>query len=403
MLDINVTQGSYWNGSQIPYWVYMILTILPFTGLLGLDHLVLRSPITAILKTLSIIPLFGFWYFYDIAQSTGERELVEKYGIGVPLYGPTGIGAGIFNSPKIKEAPPESPRPWRYMLYAITTYISVFFPINKLILGDYKGAIAHFIMLVIFPLTFLAIIWGFYDIFRIIFDTRGIFDMGPARFFPASWLLAPYFDRSVLGPQPISPTSGILNTIERVGKLAVDATLGTGEVLVEGTHQVIKGTAGAVTDTINKTAGDVREVVDTTTGVANNIVTSTGDSIEAITDSIGKGSKPVGNIVGLLEKIPEITNKMESTLAKNIVQEAKMDTVMSNVDTSQVLNHSGGGLQSPSISTVALLFSVGILAFSGYVFYTMRNSLRASREKSDDPPGNSTTVRESSKTSNSRG
>jgi hypothetical protein len=73
----------------------MIFAILPVTGLIGGDHLLLRSPMTALLKLISIVPLFGFWYFYDIAQALGEREYVEKYGIAVPFYGPTGIGAGI--------------------------------------------------------------------------------------------------------------------------------------------------------------------------------------------------------------------------------------------------------------------------------------------------------------------
>ena len=96
MLDIQVTQGSYWKGAQIPYYMFIILTI--FGGLFGLDHLALRSPLTAILKVLSIIPLLGFWYFYDIAQAIGEREYVEKYGIAVPFYGPIGIGAGILSA-----------------------------------------------------------------------------------------------------------------------------------------------------------------------------------------------------------------------------------------------------------------------------------------------------------------
>ena len=63
MLDVKVTQGSYWKGAQIPYYIYILMTI--FGGLFGLDHLALRSPLTAILKFLSIIPLLGFWYFYE--------------------------------------------------------------------------------------------------------------------------------------------------------------------------------------------------------------------------------------------------------------------------------------------------------------------------------------------------
>ena len=95
-IDVGVTQGKYWDGAQIPYWLYLLFVIFPLTGLLGLDHLLLRSPQTFLLKVITMVPLFGFWYFYDIAQAVGERDLVEKYGIGVPYYGPIGLGAGMF-------------------------------------------------------------------------------------------------------------------------------------------------------------------------------------------------------------------------------------------------------------------------------------------------------------------
>ena len=90
--DVGITQGSYWGGAQIPYWLIQILTV--GFGAIGLDHLLLRSPRTAILKVLSIIPLFGFWYFFDIAQVFGEEESVRKYGFAIPFAGPQGIGGG---------------------------------------------------------------------------------------------------------------------------------------------------------------------------------------------------------------------------------------------------------------------------------------------------------------------
>ena len=78
-LNVEITQSTYWKGGQIPYWLYMVFVILPFTGVLGVDHLLLRSPITAVLKFLSMVPLFGFWYFYDLFQLFGDEEFVKKY------------------------------------------------------------------------------------------------------------------------------------------------------------------------------------------------------------------------------------------------------------------------------------------------------------------------------------
>jgi len=372
----------------------MVLTIVPFTAFLGIDHLVLRSPITALLKVLSIVPLFGFWYFYDIAQATGERELIEKYGIAVPFYGPLGIGAGIFSGSGVKEAPSDSPRPWRYMLYALTTYFSVFFPLNKLVLGDYFGAFAQLLMYVLFPLTFLALIWSFYDIYRVIFDTKGLFDNGASRFFPASWLLDPNFDRSVLGPKPRIADTSILSAVTR---LAVDATLGIAQEVVTDTKGVIKTTA------------------DTASGV----VETAGQASEAVAETVGQGAKAAEGIVTLIEKLPEIGEKVASNLADPnvLAQQASKGVAASPIGVaasqvsavtspvtqltsspagqamSKLAAQAGGALGGPSISTAALLFSVGILAFSGYVFYTMRNTLRNDREKSDEPPRDSGATR----------
>ena len=399
MLDIKVTQGSYWSGSQIPYWLYMVFTIFPITGLLGIDHLLLRSPITALLKVLSIVPLFGFWYFYDIAQASGERELLEKYGLAIPFYGPLGIGAGIFNGSETTPAPPDSPRPWRYMLYAITTYISIFFPLNKIVLGDYVGAGAHLLMYILFPLTFLAIIWSFYDIYRVTLDTEGIFDKGPSRFFPATWFLNSNFDRSVLGPKPQEPSSGVFSTLGRVVNLATDATLGTGEIAVKGVQGIVQ-----------TTFDDAEDVVDTGAAVANNVVKTAGNVAEGVAKSVEKGAEATEKVVGLLDKLPGIADKIATDLPNKIAQQAQGKVLGSPVgqaisgttdivksapiaSISKVVAQTGGAFGEPSISTAALLFSVGILAFSGYVFYTLRNTLRNDREKSDEPPRDSGATR----------
>jgi hypothetical protein len=374
----------------------MILVILPFTGLFGIDHLILRSPITALLKFLSIVPLFGFWYFYDIAQVTGERELVEKYGIGVPFYGPTGIGAGMFHNQGATEAPNNSPRPWRYLIYVFTTFFSIFFPINKLVLGDYMGAIVHLLMYVLFPLTFFAIIWTFYDMYRVIFDTEGIFDNGPARFFPASLLLNPYFDRTVLGPLTPDQSSSIIG---RVIGLAADATIGVGEVVVGQTKNVV-----------NTVGRDTTQVIDTTAAVSSQVVESAGTAAEALSSSLEQGAQASGKVVELIGKLPDIGEKIATDLPNKIAQQATspVSKAISTANTTlqkpgtQLISHiakqAGGSLDSPSISTTALLFSVGLLAFSGYVFYTLRNTMKTNRDKSDEPPRDSGATRVSAKT-----
>jgi hypothetical protein len=215
--DIGITQGSYWGGAQVPYWLLKIMTVC--FGLIGFDHLLLRSPLTGLLKFISIIPLFGFWYFFDIAQVFGEQEFVEKNGFAIPFMGPQGIGAGIFiNKDGSNLAPPEIAKPWTFMMYAIATIFFTVLPLNKILIGDYTGAALQFIMycFIFTPLFLLALFWGFYDEYRVFFDTRGLIEKGAARVIPASWILYPYFKRNALGPlpSPPDPAGGIITRVE---------------------------------------------------------------------------------------------------------------------------------------------------------------------------------------------
>ena len=68
------------------------LSTIPLTGFLGIDHLYLRSPITAIAK-LATFGGFGLWYLWDALQVTTESERVLNYGL--TLIGDIGTGIGF--------------------------------------------------------------------------------------------------------------------------------------------------------------------------------------------------------------------------------------------------------------------------------------------------------------------
>jgi hypothetical protein len=358
MLDATITQGTYWGGAQIPYWIYLILVILPFTGF-GLDHLALRSPITAILKMLSIIPLFGFWYFYDIAQACGEQELVEKYGIGIPFYGPAGIGAGIFSGTDgTNVASTTTPGPWLFMFYALTTLLFIAFPVNKFIIGDYTYG---FIQLISLLLVLPAFAISFYDIYNLLCNTKGVFEDGPARFpiIPAM-IIGEHYDNSILGPNTNHNSSGLIGKIVEV-------------VAVEGTRKAIDSVIEPV-----KAVGAVVEGASVVATTAEGAAVATTKSVEA-------GAKAATGLVSFASTLPNALNKVVADLPDKLAKQKAS------------LPQKGGFIQSsPSTVTIALLLSVGVMAFSGYVFYIYKNTFRTP-EKSDDPPRNTRTVRESSK------
>jgi hypothetical protein len=396
MLDIKLTQGEYWGGAQINYWVYVFLAVFPLTGLLGFDHMAMRSPMTAVLKFLSIVPLLGFWYFYDIAQLLGERELVEKNGLAVPFYGPIGLGAGMFSgSPGIKDAPKDAPSPWLYLAYALTTCIFIAFPINKFVIGDYWAGISQLIMYIsIFTIVtpFLAIAWGFYDIYKVLFKSRDIIEQGPERFIPASWFIDETFNRNVLGPLPPLPSKPADTWFKRLVAAWIEAPISAAKVVSSTGNSMSKvaGSAGVATGIIESGAKQVAETVtaaavqpiQSATKVATNTVEAAGEASKAVTGTVVHGAKAMEGLAGLLEKIPEIGNKVASNLGdpQKLIEAAKITK--------------GGAIlgEGPAVSSAVLLFGVGLVAFTGFVFYFMRKTYTRT-ERSDDPPSESGPLR----------
>lgn len=372
----------------------MIFAILPITGLLGIDHFLLRSPITGILKLLTAVPLLGFWYFYDIAQALGERELVEKYGIAVPFYGPLGIGAGIFTG--VKDAPvspPDIARPWRFIGYVLTSLIFIVFPINKLVIGDYWAALAQFIMYFLFPLTFLAIGWGFYDTYRILFDTRGVFEGGASRIPPASWILTPNSDRSSMGPfapLPDDPSKDhwFGRLFRATAELPTTALKGTSKIIdstTSATATVIDAGKSVSVGLVKEVARDTTDVMSTAVETGTEVIGRTGSIADAAIDGasgvIRESASAAEKGATLLGKIPQITEKIATGLADPNVLMAKAKEGAS-------LPQAGGALldMAPQMSTGILLFSVAVLAFGGYVAYTLRKTVTTSKEEDDSPP-----------------
>ena len=372
LLDVKLTQGSYWKGAQLPYWAYMVVVVL--IGGLGLDHLLLRSPYTFLMKLL--IPTFGFWYLYDIAQVFGERELVEKYGLGVPWYGPIGLGAGIFiNKDASNLSPPTIASPWIYMIYAVLSIFFFVFPLNKIIIGDYAGCIAHICMYTILALfslgltAILAICWGIYDAFRVLFDTKGLFEKGAARIFPATLVMDPYFNKGALGPEPgpPDPNPGFFNKItkwfmdytpwgimmkllspfvgiiSKIGGKAVAVGSTVGEKVADKAGNM----AGKLEHKLEEKAGEIENKVDASIDKA---VDKTVDSVvKKVVDLPGKAATAV-NAAGKAATIeadaaiaavqtatavtdiaktgPEVLSKVADRLGDANVQKAAVNTVV---------------------------------------------------------------------------
>lgn len=187
------TTGATWGGSQLSPAVLKLLAV--FGGFIGLDHLALRSPKTALLKFLVNCISLGFWYFYDIVQVFSDTDFIRTYGYSIPGIGPVGLGAGILHQDlPVGKAPPTSPSPFIFLAYSLL--IAVPFGISHFIAGDFYGGAAKFFLSYIFFTFLLGWAWAAYSTFYVIFNTKDLLEKGTDRMFPATLFM------STNGPAP---------------------------------------------------------------------------------------------------------------------------------------------------------------------------------------------------------
>lgn len=195
------TTGKTWGGRQITPGALQATSLLG--GFFGLDHLLLRSPQTALLKFVFNILTLGLWYWYDVIQVFQEMDFIKEYGYTVPIKGPVGLGAGIVGETSGPgAAPKDTPSPWMFFLYSMLLCIP--FGVSNFFAGDFKGGTAKFFLTFYFLTTVLGLLWSLYSILYATFNTKSLLTRGVDRFFPATVFMDPY------GPSPrlVAPGMG---------------------------------------------------------------------------------------------------------------------------------------------------------------------------------------------------
>lgn len=209
------TQRAYWGGPWYPYWTLIVITI--FGGLFGLDHLYLRSPLTAVAKFVFNILSLGLWYVYDIVQICGEPESTRKNGLTIPIYGAAGIGSGMFTDDQ--PGVTKSTSPLRWLAYMFLVFLP--FGFDLFIAGDTNGAAAKFIASITWFLWPIAFLWSALNIGKAWLTPKSIWEQGTTRMFPFTFFMDAN-GRSILGPVevPLSKdgcdpggVNGVLNSI----------------------------------------------------------------------------------------------------------------------------------------------------------------------------------------------
>jgi hypothetical protein len=185
------TTGKTWGGVQISPTTLQATAVLG--GLFGLDHLLLRSPQTALMKFIINILSLGLWYWYDVLQVFQEMDFVKEYGYSFPIKGPVGLGAGIVGDTSGPGAAPKgTPNPWYFVAYMFLTLVP--FGVSSFFAGDFQGGSAKFFLTFFVFTTVLGLLWTLYSIFYATFNTKSLITKGVDRFFPATLFLKPFGD-----------------------------------------------------------------------------------------------------------------------------------------------------------------------------------------------------------------
>lgn len=150
----------------LSYDVFMALSILG--GLLALDHLYLRSPLTFLLKLILNILTLGTWWLYDATQAVFNKDIVKVFGLGVPGLGPKGIAAGVLAS----DTPDK--KHMAFFLYALALILGGIFGLDSFIVGDKQSGLIRLVCLITGILAPIAIFWWLFNLGKFFIKTKDV-------------------------------------------------------------------------------------------------------------------------------------------------------------------------------------------------------------------------------------
>jgi TM2 domain-containing membrane protein YozV len=156
----------YWKKPTLDYNFYWLLTV--FLGWAGIDYFYLGSPLMGFTKLALTFLTFGYWWIYDALNATFNQQQVEFAGPFVPVWGPTGIGAGRFAS---KTRPPpsnpeEAAKHTHFLFYGIALFTLGLFGADSYLTGDKLSGFLRLGFLLTILLAPISILWYLFNLYR---------------------------------------------------------------------------------------------------------------------------------------------------------------------------------------------------------------------------------------------
>ena len=168
------TSLKRWQVQNLDYNFYWIFTMA--LGFFGVDYWYLGAPLTGILKFLTNISTFGYWWFYDILNATFNRPTIELFGPTMPFFGTTGCAAGRFRQASNLGDPELLAKHMNYIIYGIVLVIFGIIGGDSFILGNTIYAVIRIICLISFVGIPIALIWWVYNIVNYLFNADYFLD-----------------------------------------------------------------------------------------------------------------------------------------------------------------------------------------------------------------------------------
>lgn len=387
------TQYSYWKSNQ-SYNLFWILSILG--GILALDHLYLRSPLTFLAKIVVNIFAFGIWWIYDATQATFNRDVIKMYGIGIPGFGPMGIGAGSLASDK------PDPKHNSFLLYSLALIFGGLFGLDSYLTGDSKTGHTRLVCLISIIFTPIAILWWLINVLKLFFKTSDVIDANWEYFgapkpehlkkplsatlvekFPFLSNVFGFFTKAKetvinLTEHPLSGAEALakeaeaaimspVTKVEQIASKAKNAVVADVEAPLKEGEGILKKAASTVLGPIESV---VKPILTTAESAVQPIANAVEGTEKVADDAIQLGSKAVNAAVSIGKDVTETIKAVGQLAVLPTVAGSTINSVTSNAIKAAVQQNqsqTGGAVESSSVLAYVFIGTIAVIAVSGLV------------------------------------
>jgi hypothetical protein len=396
-----VSQINYWRESKKPdtnktnteagpgaaylsYDVFMGLSVLG--GLLALDHLYLRSPLTFLAKIIVNILTLGSWWLYDASQAVFNKDVVKVFGLGIPGFGPKGIGAGVLAS----DVPDK--KHMSFFIYGLALILGGIFGLDSFIVGDKQSGFIRLVCLITGILAPVALFWWLFNLGKFFFKTKDVTSLH-WEYFGAP----PPPEHGMTVGEKIVTRFPFLQTIFGPIKRAKNEVVSIAKNVIESPVEIPLKIAK---DTITTAIADAKPEINAALAPLTSAIQPLANTIDTGLETVKEGIQLGEDVAGVASKALNVAGEtaQAATSALKIVPEAAALSSGFTPSAAQAalstLEQKGGG--SSSLLPYMVIGTFGLIAVSGFVM-TYRRSKKNERNEPNDSPPEPGVLRESNK------